>query len=1654
MTISNRIELGLLMLCIAVCGPAAAAPHSSTYFPGQLLVKFKADAPAAALKANRQISGARIKADMPKLGWKLVQLPEGTDVAAALAEWRNRPDVAYVEPNYRIHLFATPNDPRYPGMWGLTKIGAPEAWDTTTGSSSLVVAVMDTGLDYNHPDLAANVWTNPGEVPNNGYDDDHDGYIDDVHGINLFNTAGDVLDDDGHGTHVAGTIGAVGNNGLGSVGINWQVKLLSLKIFTADDSAGTAGAVEGYEYLIALKKRGVNIRVVNNSWGGPVPSQALSEAMRAAEALGILSVCAAGNSHHNADDQPEFPANLDVESLISVAASTRDDDLASFSNYGEWTVDIAAPGESILSTYKGSGHYQVLSGTSMACPHVSGAAALLLARNGSLTPSNVKALLMDTADKLPQWQGKVAAQGRLNVARALAKSISGPIPILAPDTNDLDLPYPRITAISRNAQGRYGSDASFFPSISTNGQFVAYLSLATNLTSGASSTNTQVYVYDRSARTTVLVSHSNSGATANGDCADVKISANGRFIVFSSSATNLIANDNNGVSDVFLFDRTTSQVELISKSASSSAPGNGASEYTGISDDGRYVVFASDASDLIASDVNGYRDIFVRDRQTAATTRVSVSSSSVAGDYTSDLPSISGDGRYVAFLSGADNLVTTTYFPAYQLYLRDRTGAKTILVSKSSGGLMGRGHSGFSALSDDGRYLAFESSATNLVSGDTNMVQDMFLYDRVNATTKRISLSNSGAQADDDSWLPCVSADGRHVSFMSFASTLSSQDDNYACDIFDYDRLTGKLSRLSYSHAGRAGADDSYAPACSYDGRFVAFDSRAWNLIPSGGNGARCVFVMDRGTATPDLMIEANGGTNYQGQGLHGTNIVQRRELSATNGVASFSIRLVNNGPADEVFSIRSGPAPVGWSGQYFRGTTNITSAVTGSGWLVSLDPGSNVVVRLDAASADASAGESWAEFYVVASGTTPGAALDAVRAVATRVPSPPALQVVSRAADGRIGNSSSGQATTSSDGRYVAFTSSASDLTSADYNLQEDVFVRDRQGGSVECLSKPDSETGNGRSYNSQISRDGRYVVFQSSATNLVSGDTNDREDIFLFDRQTKTTSRMSYGSGGVQSLRDSAYPAMSGDARYIAFESLASNFVSNDQNGTWDIFLRDRTAGTIQCLSLAGAATANDESHSPVVSNDGSLVAFTSLASNLSAGDTNETYDVFLWVRGVGLKLISRTASGIAGNDLSSYPSISDDNRYIVFSSRATNLAVASFSTNSITFIYDRETDQLSQLNPPWVQGRQRHGYFGAQIAPNGQSMTLLADVSTVAGGTNYTTGVFLYNRTTESLTELSRMRSGVAGNNQSDSAAMSADGRYVAILSRASNLLGETGPAVDQVMLFDVAAFQPDGWIRRDNTTANRGQDTFSPAIQWVEQTAALNFTNNFFLTVYNSGNFSDYFIFKGATGITGGIKARYFLQPAGTEITGSATNAGWKSDLLAPGASREIRVQIIASNTNLFNQDLVFSSTSVTDPTKVDLVRVRLLRDDDNDGLPNTWEQQFFGNTTSALPAADSDNDGLSNYAEYVAGTNPTNADSSLRITGIGVDSGPTLRITWPGATNRIYSLERANSTPSGFSTIGELYGTSPETTFFDPMATNTTPMFYRVRAEIP
>jgi len=357
-----------------------------------------------------------------------VRVPPGLTVASMVGRLLGAAGVVAVQPNFVRHMIQTPSAPPDDpfwldgSLWGLTKIQAPQAWSAfSAGNGTVVVADIDTGIDYTHPDLAANVWHNPLEIPANGIDDDGDGYVDDVYGIDTVNHDSNPFDDQGHGTHTAGTIAAAGNNGVGVTGVNWNAKLLSCKFLDASGYGDDAGAIECFNYIIALKNRGVNVRVSSNSWGGPREGTAtvLESTIDAAGAAGILNVFGAGNDGTNNDVTPFDPASFASPSIVSVASSSSSDRRSFFSNYGPTTVDLAAPGENILSTYPG-GDYEYLSGTSMATPHVAGAAALLVALDPTLSVAAIKALLLDNVDRIPRWSSLVVSGGRLNLYRAAA----------------------------------------------------------------------------------------------------------------------------------------------------------------------------------------------------------------------------------------------------------------------------------------------------------------------------------------------------------------------------------------------------------------------------------------------------------------------------------------------------------------------------------------------------------------------------------------------------------------------------------------------------------------------------------------------------------------------------------------------------------------------------------------------------------------------------------------------------------------------------------------------------------------------------------------------------------------------------------------------------------------------------------------------------------------------------------------------------------------------------------------------------------------------------------------------------------------------------------------------------------------------------------
>lgn len=423
------------------------------YADDQILVKFKAASVPADnndLVAEEIVRARGARAESLNVqgrdGVQLIHLNKGVSVEEAILRAKEDPRVEYAEPDYYLYASDTvPNDEFFATgfMWGLSSVGcavcapglpspnidATRAWDMTTGSDDIVAVVLDTGVDLQHEDLSANAWVNPREIAGNGVDDDGNGFVDDVNGWNFYDGNNQTFvnsGDDLHGTHVAGSIGAVGNNGRGVTGVAWHVKIMSLKFLGGAQGKGsTSNAVKGVKYAIDLRNHGVNVRVINASWGGGSDSAALRQAISDANDAGILFVCAAGNGSANIDEDPDFPASYapDLANTISVAAVDASGSLASFSNTGHTSVSLAAPGVFIYSTSPNGG-YRQLSGTSMSSPYVSGIAVLLWSREPSLSPAQVKQRIIDTSEPIPSLVSKAVRSGRASAFDALTNRIS------------------------------------------------------------------------------------------------------------------------------------------------------------------------------------------------------------------------------------------------------------------------------------------------------------------------------------------------------------------------------------------------------------------------------------------------------------------------------------------------------------------------------------------------------------------------------------------------------------------------------------------------------------------------------------------------------------------------------------------------------------------------------------------------------------------------------------------------------------------------------------------------------------------------------------------------------------------------------------------------------------------------------------------------------------------------------------------------------------------------------------------------------------------------------------------------------------------------------------------------------------------------------
>jgi Tol biopolymer transport system component len=399
--------------------------------------------------------------------------------------------------------------------------------------------------------------------------------------------------------------------------------------------------------------------------------------------------------------------------------------------------------------------------------------------------------------------------------------------------------------ISVSSGGVEANQISFLKGTSATsgtGRFVAFQSAATNLVAGDTNGVSDIFVHDRKTGETRRVSVSSSGAEANGSSLASAISANGRYVAFLSDATNLVAGDTNGVSDIFVRDRSAGTTRRVSVS-SAGLEANGASSTPSISADGDHIVFESIATNLVAGDSNGQQDIFVRDRSSRKTRRVSISSAGTQANGFSAEPSISSDGNVVAFYSGASTLVSGDSNGLWDVFIRIRTAGKTRRVSVSSAGAQGNGVSLDPAIAANGRFVAFTSVATNLVGGDSNVSADIFVRDRKTGETRRVSVSSAGVQGDNSSNTPTISADGRYVAFRSLATNLVAGDTNGADDVFVRDRSAGRTRRVSVAFDGAQANGDSLSAKIAGSGRFVAFSSLATNLIGNDFNALQDVFL-------------------------------------------------------------------------------------------------------------------------------------------------------------------------------------------------------------------------------------------------------------------------------------------------------------------------------------------------------------------------------------------------------------------------------------------------------------------------------------------------------------------------------------------------------------------------------------------------------------------------------------------------------------------------------------------------------------------------------------------------------------------------------------------------------------------------------------------
>jgi Tol biopolymer transport system component len=749
-----------------------------------------------------------------------------------------------------------------------------------------------------------------------------------------------------------------------------------------------------------------------------------------------------------------------------------------------------------------------------------------------------------------------------------------PAPVTAQVVERISTPSsPFVLGLQPNANSEIHEYAG--PASSADGRFVVFTTQATNLVSGGDR-QINAYLKDRQTGAVERLSAPPGDPTLAAGGYGAAISADGRWVAFSSEGDGLVPDDDNGDEDVFLLDRELGTVTLVSRTLGGGT-GNGGSRLGGISADGRFVVFVSDVDDLVLGDGEQNYDAFVFDRLDGSIERISVAAD--GGDSAGDVqaPRISADGRFVCFDSNASDLVAGLTNNDLHIFLRDRLTQVTTLVSRRPDGAPGNGSSrpGCS-IADQTGEVAFASSASDLVAGDTNARDDVFIYDPIDHSVERVSLGSAAVQGDDTSRNPSISADGRRIAFTSRASNFPAPQTGMVQDeVYVRDRDT-----LQTIHASRA-LDPTQPPSASVasaqlsaDGSVVLFSSDANNLVPDDSSAVQDVFAFTLATG-----------------------VTERVSLAAS-------------------------VLPSGGGGT--------TGAV----------------------SADAQ----WVAFESRAPALLPGDAGAAMQLLlyqrATR-----AITLVSRSATGAAADMHAATPVISDDGRYVAFLSRASNLATGGSNGVSQVYLFDRLEDTLRRISSsPDDAPANRDCNNLAMSADGSRIAFTSAADNLLPAEASFEGRLLVWDRAADAIIlRADTDAAGVPGNGAFSSPRLSADGRYLVYQSGASNLVADDSNGRIDIFRKDLATGAVLLVSRTPeGASGNGHSQSATVSADGRHVAFQSQASDLVAGDDNGEVDVFVADLQAATPIERVTVA--AGGPFSHVTnrSISADGRYVAFGAR----------------------------------------------------------------------------------------------------------------------------------------------------------------------------------------------------------------------------------------------------------------------------------------------------------------------------------------------------------------------------------------------------------------